>query len=492
MNTQVLPYLWYPLLLTGAVAAFGATLAAGLPLALAVYAPIVLVAITIIVLELRFPERPDWRPQRYDVKADAAFMVFVQVVLPRTLAVVCVLALSGWMHGHVPSDWWPHDWPLAAQVIAMVLAVDFTRYWLHRACHRFNSLWRLHEVHHSPDILYSLNVGRFHPLEKMLHFCLDTVPFLLLGVGPEVIGGYFLLYSVNGFFQHSNVRLRYGWLNYLVGSAETHRWHHARDPKTAACNFGNTTIVWDLLFGTWHLPKDKQLGNIGIMDRAYPKGFLSQMHMPFRRRNGMPQQRTLKTRIANLLVRLYLRYVRLIQGRRIAAAARNPMRIQRALLARIVRDNRATTFGRQHGFDQIADYEAFARRVPVADFEMLRPFVDAQIEHAEKSLTEESPVRYVRTSGTTGKAKDIPLTHSHLMDLKRIHQTSVAFQYRACPEAFAGGILAIVSPAYEGVLSNGMPFGSASGIVAGNTPAPVLEKFVVPPPVLTISDSRVK
>ncbi|MCI3953893.1 MAG: hypothetical protein K0R53_3393, partial [Burkholderiales bacterium] len=45
-------------------------------------------------------------------------------------------------------------------------------------------------------ILYVLNVGRFHPLEKMLHFSLDTVPFLLLGVAPEVLASYFLLYSL--------------------------------------------------------------------------------------------------------------------------------------------------------------------------------------------------------------------------------------------------------------------------------------------------------
>jgi len=110
----------------------------------------------------------------------------------------------------------------------MVLAVDLLRYALHRACHRYPLLWRLHEVHHSPEILYALNVGRFHPIEKALHFMLDTVPFLIFGVAPEVIAGYFLLYSVNGFFQHSNLRLRYGWLNYLVGSAETHRWQASR------------------------------------------------------------------------------------------------------------------------------------------------------------------------------------------------------------------------------------------------------------------------
>ncbi|MEN3364697.1 MAG: hypothetical protein V7606_1971 [Burkholderiales bacterium] len=489
MNMPFLPYLWYPFLLAAAVAAFGTMLSAGLPIALAVYAPIALVAITIIVLELRFPERTDWRPQRADVQADAAFMVFVQVVLPRVLALASVLVISGWMHGHARSDWWPHDWPLAAQIVAMVLAVDFTRYWLHRACHRYNFLWRLHEVHHSPDILYALNVGRFHPFEKMLHFSLDTVPFLLLGVAPEVIGGYFLLYSVNGFFQHSNLRLRYGWLNYLVGSAETHRWHHARDPKTAACNFSNTTIVWDLLFGTWYLPKDKHFGDIGIMNRSYPKGFLSQMHMPFRH---AAQQRILKTRIANVMIRFYLQYLGLVRGRTIVRAARNPMRLQQALLAQILRENRGTTFGRKHGFIEVTDYPAYTQRVPVGDFETLRPFVDAQIKHGENALTDELPIRYVRTSGTTGKAKDIPLTRSHLAALKRVHQTSVAFQYRACPEAFAGGILAIVSPAYEGLLSNGLPFGSASGIVAGNTPALVREKFVIPPVVLTISDSRVK
>src|SRR5207244_3639459 len=125
----------------------------------------------------------------------------------------------------------------------------------------------------------------------------DTVPFLLLGVAPEVIAGYFLLYSVNGFFQHSNLRLRYGWLNYLVASAEAHRWHHARDPRVAACNFSNTTIVWDFVFGTWHLPRGSVVGDIGIMDRAYPTNFWSQIRAPFRRAKSKRRQ-SARARIA--------------------------------------------------------------------------------------------------------------------------------------------------------------------------------------------------
>jgi hypothetical protein len=122
----------------------------------------------------------------------------------------------------------------------------------------------------------------------------------------------------------------------------------------------------------------------------------------------------------------------------------------------------------------------------------LRPFIDAEISRGENALTGEVPQRYVRTSGTTGVPKDIPLTQSHLEGLRRIHRDAVAFQHHACPEAFEGGILAMVSPDFEGALTNGKPFGSASGIVAGNTPAAVREKFVVPAEVLTIAESRVK
>jgi sterol desaturase/sphingolipid hydroxylase (fatty acid hydroxylase superfamily) len=491
LRAQILPYTWYPIFVAAAVIAFGAMLAADLPLALATYTPVLLVAVAVITLELWFPERLDWRPRFSDVKADAAFMGLVQVALPRGLAIVSVLALSGWIHANAPSAWWPHAWPLAAQIIAMVLAVDFLRYWLHRACHSFGPLWQLHEVHHSPEILYALNVGRFHPLEKALHFSLDTVPFLLLGVAPEVIAGYFLLYSVNGFFQHSNLRLRYGWLNYLVGSAETHRWHHARDPLRAACNFSNTTIVWDVLFGTWYLPEGTVVGDIGIMDRGYPKGFWSQLAAPFRRRGGT-WRRTQRSRGADLLVALGLRVLCLIHGHRILRAAHDPMRIQRALLAGILRENNATTFGRQHRFDTIGSYDDFTRRIRVRDFEQLRPYIDAQLQTDEKALTEEAPVRYVRTSGTTSAPKNVPLTRSDLKALQQTQRRAVAFQYRACPEAFAGGIMAIVSPAYEGVLSNGKPYGSASGIVASNTPAAVRAKFVIPAVSLAIADSRVK
>src|SRR5687767_12612926 len=100
---RVLPYVWYPLVFAAALAGFFALLGQGAHPALASYLPVVLAGLTVVALEWKFPERPDWRPRRADVMADAAFMAVVMVAVPKLLAVLAVLAIAAWMHAHAPS-----------------------------------------------------------------------------------------------------------------------------------------------------------------------------------------------------------------------------------------------------------------------------------------------------------------------------------------------------------------------------------------------------
>lgn len=203
-------------------------------------------------------------------------------------------------------------------------------------------------------------------------------------------------------------------------------------------------------------------------------------------------QHTLKRSFYNVLIRFQLRYTWLFETRKLLAATRHPLKIQQALLTEIIEKNRTTTFGVQHGFERIDNYADFCQHVPVTQYESIRRFVEAEIEHDEKSLTTEPPFTYVRTSGTSGRPKDIPVTQTHLTALRRIHRMAIANQYRQCPQAFTGSILAITSPALEGELSNGKRFGSASGVISESTSALVRNKFVIPDTVLTISNSYVK
>ena len=176
---------------------------------------------------------------------------------------------------------WPHGLPIWLQAVLMILVVDFVRYWIHRWEHENDTLWRLHSVHHSVEQLYWLNTARFHPLEKALQMLADSLPFLLMAVDERVLA---LSYVVchEGFFQHCNIHLRYGPLNYIVGSAETHRWHHSRVPRESNANYGSTVVVWDVLFGTWYLPDDREIAELGLQDPSYPKSFFRLLRAPFK------------------------------------------------------------------------------------------------------------------------------------------------------------------------------------------------------------------
>lgn len=273
----------YPLVIAAAYALFGALAHWGVPIGLSAYAAVLAGALLITWHEIRLPYSREWRPQAAEVGTDALFLGAVQIGLPLLLSVSLAVALAEFLRdaGIAPGNLWPHGWPVWAQAALMMLTADFGRYWLHRAFHRFGPMWRLHSVHHSPHRLYWVNVGRFHPLEKAVQYGFDALPFALAGVSGDVLAAYFVFYAVNGFYQHSNCLVRLGLLNYLIAGPELHRWHHSRLPQESNRNFGNNLIVWDLLFGTWFLPRQRVVGRLGLMNRNYPMGFWAQMKSPF-------------------------------------------------------------------------------------------------------------------------------------------------------------------------------------------------------------------
>ncbi|WP_419863517.1 sterol desaturase family protein [Candidatus Poriferisodalis sp.] len=272
----------YPFVILGGIAIYAVLALSGVPVAVASYAAVLVGAGLVTLHEVALPYRAEWRPEGGDLRADVAFMVSVQVVLPLLLSLAAVTAFAGWLHeGDLTlGGLWPHSWPVWLQAALMLVVADFFRYWLHRAFHRLPFMWRWHAVHHSPHRLYWLNVGRFHPAEKAVQYCVDALPFVLVGVGTEVLAAYFVFYALNGFYQHSNCDVRLGWLNYLISGPELHRWHHSELPAESDHNYGNNLIIWDLLFGTRFLPADSAVGRLGLLNRDYPKGFVAQMRTP--------------------------------------------------------------------------------------------------------------------------------------------------------------------------------------------------------------------
>ncbi len=282
MTRRILSWTAYPATMAGAFGVNAALLSAGLSILPAAYVAAALAAGAVTFFEFVIPYDRAWQPRWTDVEHDLLFMVAVQMVLPPLLGLVFALTLLGYLDPvALPmARVWPRALPLFVQVALMLLVAELLRYPLHVAAHNTKTLWRLHAVHHSPKKLYWLNVGRFHPVEKALQYTLDTLPFILVGVGAEAVALYFVFYAVNGFYQHSNVDVRYGPLNYLVSGPELHRWHHSKLIDESNRNYGNNLIVWDLVFGTWFLPRHARVGDLGLLNRDYPLDFLGQMIAP--------------------------------------------------------------------------------------------------------------------------------------------------------------------------------------------------------------------
>lgn len=282
---KTIPWLIYPLVMSSVFCLFTWLRHLEIPLMISTYLSITAVATSITLLEFKFPYSALWRPNFSEIKIDLTFMALVQLVLPPivgfTFSYILLEPVSAL---NLPiAQIWPHSWPLWEQVLLMIFVADFLRYWLHRAAHTNRYLWNLHSVHHSVKQLYWLNTARFHPLEKILQMTMDSLPFLLMAVDKQVLSLYYLAYATNGFLQHSNILFRFGFLNYFLGTADLHRWHHSQNPEESNANYGNNVIIWDLLFGTWNLPKDREVEKLGLLEPEYPKTFISHIVAPFKR-----------------------------------------------------------------------------------------------------------------------------------------------------------------------------------------------------------------
>ena len=282
MTRSFLSWIAYPATMAGAFVVSLSLLGVGFPILAAAYVAVTLAAAAVTLFELAIPYDRTWQPRWDDVKNDLLFMVTVQMVLPQLLGLLAALTVLAALEPlALPlAQSWQRGLPTWIQVALMLVVAELLRYPLHVAAHNTKSLWRLHAVHHSPKKLYWLNVGRFHPVEKALQYTLDTLPFILLGVEADVVALYFVFYAVNGFYQHSNVDVRYGPLNYVVSGPELHRWHHSKLIDESNRNYGNNLIVWDLVFGTWFLPKHRRVGDLGLLNRSYPVSFVNQMTAP--------------------------------------------------------------------------------------------------------------------------------------------------------------------------------------------------------------------
>jgi sterol desaturase/sphingolipid hydroxylase (fatty acid hydroxylase superfamily) len=187
--------------------------------------------------------------------------------------------------------------PRWVAIAAIVIAMDGCNWFVHLANHRYRTLWRFHELHHSQEDMNALTVFRTHPLIHV-SYLLALVPGVVLMANGALSVTVLVVYGAIVAFAHSNTRLSFGPLGRVFVSPNYHRIHHRLDGPQDV-NLGFTLTIWDQLFRRAVFPTKETVGiDTGlpgrplIVEQAEPRPphfavFAAQMVAPFRPTRGL-------------------------------------------------------------------------------------------------------------------------------------------------------------------------------------------------------------
>lgn len=185
-------------------------------------------------------------------------------------------------------------------MIILLVVIDFTAFIIHYLQHKVSWLWAFHKVHHSATVMHPLTNYREHPFDNVLYIvALGAASGAVGGLSVFLFGGMFSMPQIIGIsalafafnflaynLRHSHIWLRWpGKWVYVFGCPAHHQVHHSCHPDHIDRNFAFMFPVWDLMFGTFCLPrtnKDVRFG-LGNGEEADFKSCLGLYFVPFRK-----------------------------------------------------------------------------------------------------------------------------------------------------------------------------------------------------------------
>ena len=174
-----------------------------------------------------------------------------------------------------------------------------------------------------------------------------------------------------------------------------------------------------------------------------------------------------------------------------AAAARKAQ--HETLLAKI-RRNQDSAMGRDLGFREIHSVEDFRNRIPVADYEPYRPYIERAMKGEVSALFAPGTkiLMFATTSGTTNKPKLLPVTQEFYDAYRTGWQLWGTGVYRDYKSLLSQTTLQLSSDWKVSRAPSGVPIGNISGLAAETRPFYTKPMFTLPLAVIRIRSHEAK
>jgi sterol desaturase/sphingolipid hydroxylase (fatty acid hydroxylase superfamily) len=215
---------------------------------------------------------------------DYRFVLFDKVALGVVIGLVGLAGVSFAKNGSgsaasLVAGPQPALWLLVVYTLTLLLVEDFLRYWAHRLMHESPLLWQFHKVHHSPEVLVPFSQMRTHPVNGIVNLIRSGLAIVIVtGVFMLAFPGKLTALSILGVnagrlvfdlmgsnLRHSHIWLSFGpRLSHIFISPAQHQIHHSKAAEHRNRNYGSQFAVWDWMFGTLYVPRQREQLTLGI------------------------------------------------------------------------------------------------------------------------------------------------------------------------------------------------------------------------------------
>lgn len=171
--------------------------------------------------------------------------------------------------------------------------------------------------------------------------------------------------------------------------------------------------------------------------------------------------------VKSFAAKIFAAYIR----RQIDSWANDPVGTQKRVFNNLMKKAANTEFGKDHGFKNISGYREYAARVPVRDYEELKPYVEKVVAGERDILWPGKPIYFAKTSGTTSGAKYIPLTKESMpTHIDAARNAILCYINDTGNSDFVDGKMIFLQGSPELDEKNGIKLGRLSGIAAHYVP----------------------
>ena len=217
------------------------------PWTLVVLSPLVM--LVVLLLEFVFERHRGWRMDRREFLTDTFYVVLSATVISWTTQALAEDPLKAVKASlGITTQWLAHV-PWLAQVFMVIAIIEFGQYWMHRLMHNSTPFWLTHAPHHHLTQLNAAKGAVGNPIEL---FLISLSVVALFDFNNTALFAGFSAMGTISVFAHANVRSNPPiWYSFFFTTIRHHSLHHSTDYESTRCNYGNSLILLDRIFGTY-------------------------------------------------------------------------------------------------------------------------------------------------------------------------------------------------------------------------------------------------